>query len=326
MGAFASELLEAKSEADIQRICNEHHFVHESYSPCADPDIYRLNRKRRWIFKISDEFVPSYASWLLEYAHTLRACLQFYAICLPIARKDTKNAKATDLFTVLHYAHKLHQQMVTEVYRNYEWIPIQDIRERKITVHLRDIPKFPLVSLFEGFQNDEGYKLQNLYGYTFKQMRRRGEQSPPQSEYHYWKNPLAADVSRELLWGYTMHHRADDDQYILTWNQQALAVKCLEILDRHIEEKLGNVKYKMDSVAGTAMLLTDNIESALSLWIFMQVQAQTDYRICKMCGRLFIAGSQKGKKYCDLHKKHEINYYNKTIGRLEKTCSAETTE
>ena len=45
-----------------------------------------------------------------------------------------------------------------------------------------------------------------------------------------------------------------------------------------------------------------------------------------MCGNLFIPGVQKGKKYCDLHEKYEINYYNKTIGRLSSLSESGTSE
>ena len=318
MSDFTAELLEARSEADIERICDKFQFKHPSVSPCADPRIYRKNLKNTWIFKSSDDFVPSYASWLFEHIKTISACLKLYAVCLPIARGISKNSVTTDLFSVLFYAQKAYNQMVSEVYHNYDWIPHGDIRERRIKFVMREVPEFPLMDHFESFQKEEGCKLQEKYGYTFKQMRRRGDQSPLRSQYYYWENPTAHQEVRDKLWSYTTRHRTDEDQYILLWDAKTLSLRCLEELDKHIEENLRNVSVQINSVSGTARLITKDIESALNLWLFTQIQAQTNYRVCKMCGKLFIPRSQKGKKYCDMHKKHEINYYNKTVRQLEE--------
>lgn len=326
MSSFAADLLHARTEVEIDAICKRYSFQHPAHSPCADPNRL-VSRQFPWRFHKTDPFVPSYSSWLLERMHTISAILQMYTVCLPIARGKTKNPKTTDLFDMLYYAYKTHQQMALEAHRNNDWIPREDIRERRIKSALRSLPKFPLIELFEGFQQKDGYELQRCYGHDFKQMRRRGENSPPKSQYHYWQNPSAIKEVKDRIWKYTYDHPAEYDSYIFKWQAQDLAEVYLDILDRYIEHGLGEVNLQLDSKTGTAKLVTSGgLESALNLWLFTQIQAQMGYKICKMCGNLFVPGAQKGKKYCDLHEKHEINYYNKTIGKLTHSLDSNISE
>ena len=316
MSRFASELLEARVEAEVDAICMKYNYQHPAHSPYGDPERF-ISRRYPWRFRSTDSFVPSYTSWLLAKMNTISAFLQLYAVCLPVAREKTKNSKTTDIFEVLYYAHKTYQQMVLEIHQNHDWIPMEDIRERRIKSELRGLPEFPLVHLFDAFQQKVGYGLQVRYGHNFKQMRRRGESSPPRSQYHYWQNPAATQEAKDSLWKYTYDHPTEYDSYIFKRQAQELAETYLYMLDRYLEEDLKDIQLQIDSKTGTAKLVTrGGLESALHLWLFTQIQAQTDYRICKMCGRLYIPGSQKGKKYCDLHEKHEINYYNRTVRRL----------
>lgn len=327
MSKFASELLEARTEAEISEVCKRYKFQHPTYSPYANPRHFIRGTCNDWRFKPTDDFVPSYTSWLFDHMKTISACLQLYAVCLPIARGTTKNSKTTDIFDMLYHAHQTYQQMVSEVHHNCEWIQIEDLRERRLKFWLRKTPRFPLVKLFDAFQQEVGYGLQVRYGHQFKQMRRRGESSPPRSQYHYWQNPTAVQEAKDSLWKYTYDHPTEYDSYIFKRQAQELAEVYLHVLDRYISDELGSVRLELDSKAGTAKLVTrGGLESALHLWLFTQIQAQTDYRVCKMCGRLFIPGTQKGKKYCGLHEKHEINYYNKTIGRLGSASGFEISE
>lgn len=322
MNAVAADLLEAKTLADIETIHRKYGIYLHHDNPYGTFYGHGLHFSEYETIRRTAIIDSSYASWLLVRMRTLSACLQVYAVCLPIARGTSPNTDVTNLFNVLFYTHKAHQEMTAEAIYNYGWIPRQDIREQHTNRLLKEISTFPLTALFEAFQDEEGHLLQRLYGYTFKQMRRRGDLSPPQSQYHYWENPAAYTEARTRLWGYTSKHRTDGDEFILNWDAQGLACSYLRILDRYVESLLSHVKIRLDSVYGKAGLVGNQLHYALNLWLFTQIQTRTDYRVCKMCGRLFIAGAQKGKKYCDLHKKHEINYYNKTIGRLEKSCSA----
>lgn len=319
LNAIASELMEAKTEKDIEAIFSSHGIHLPKYSPYGT--FYRHGSGSCDYDKLRSTAIwkPSYASWLLVRMKTFTAYLEIYAVCLPIARGSSSNPDTVDLFNVLYYTHKAHQQMIAEAEYNYGWIRNQSIRQAHTNRLLKEIPKFPLTELFDVFQSEDGYHLQQLYGYTFKQMRRRGDSSPPRSQYHYWDNPTSNKEARARLWGYASNHRTKEDEYILNWDPQGLASLYLRILDRYIETQFSFVRIRLDSVSGRAGLVGNQMHNALNLWLFTQVQSQTDYRICKMCGRLFIAGSQKGKKYCDLHEKYEINYYNKTIGQIERT-------
>ena len=228
---------------------------------------------------------------------------------------------------MLHYALKLHQQIMAEIHHTYGWIADERSRINRMRYAQLHMLKLPLVSLFDAFQCEEGYWLQAHYGHNFKQMRRRGDSSPPRSQFHYWQKPAAAEGARDKLWEYACNHQEDDYRYVLKWQTKELAEVYLHILDRYISDGLGNIRLELDSKIGTAKLVTGGgLESALNLWLFTQIQAQTDYRICKMCGRLYIPGTQKGKKYCDLHEKHEINYYNRTVRKQGSTTDSDENE
>lgn len=314
MEKFAPELLNAATEEEIEYICEKYGFEHSPHSPYGDPRIYGTGyRVNPWKFKKTDDFVPSYTSWMLELIKTINACRHLYSVCLPIVRGKSKNSVGEDLFNVLFSALIMYQQMVDEIRHNYGWMPWEDLRERRITYSRGSLPIFPLVKLFAEFQETEGMALQAKYGVLFNQTKKK-----QQHEYHYWKIPGVDSVAREALWKFTTNHRTEYDQYILNPNPDAIASMYLKILDDYLSFLCDDVHFKMDSASGRAMLVAPRINDALYLWVFTQLQGKAEHRACRMCGKLFVVGSQNSKLYCGCHTNSEIQYFNNKIRKKEK--------
>ena len=293
MRDFAAELLEVKHEKDIDVICDKYHV----------PKRYNIPGGKE----------------LLNEVKMVSALIRIYAVSLPIARGESGKSDTANLYDLLHYTRKSHGEMLNimlERSERYNETSDPEIRERVVKNCLVCLPNFPLIEHFDDFDRDYGCKLQSRYGYDFKKVRRRGAQSPPQAFYHYWDNPSISKFARKKLWGYTSAIRADEDKYILQWDACGLAKRYLAILDDYLAREIKQIQLRLDSVSGVAKLIVENLHSALHLWVLTRIQAKAEYRICKMCGQPFAVGSQSGKTYCNLHKKHEIAYYNKTVRKV----------
>lgn len=301
MEHFAPALLDAKNEEEIENILKEYHFEHSTYTPLSV------------MYHTDEDSIPSYASWMLHWLRTMNAYKDLYFICLPIVHGDSIKSATEDLFDVLFYAQKLCQQMHSEAQGVFEWIKPQDFRERQIKEELRGNPEFPLVELFEKFQETNGAELQRKYSVPYHRTA-KGEHY----EHHYWRNVNIAAKARRELQDYARAHPSKGVQHIIKPNPKEIASMYLKILDEHFNGMMLLVDFELDSISGKAIHSTPNIEAAMFLWIFTQIQGQVKYRACRLCGKLFPLGSQDTKLYCGSHTGSEIQYFNNKVRKKEQ--------
>lgn len=318
MELLAPELLAAKTVDKIQKVCERFELQPGKENPCARAvhDLY--GRSHYWRFEVTDEFVPSYYSWVFGKAKEISAIQMFYAVCLPIARGESENSDTSDMFELLYHAHKVRSALVAQLNNNHAWIPYQDIRKQRIDCLIHFLPRLLLTDLFEAFQKEEGQKLQEMYG-----DQHHATSKHETYYFHYWNNTKAEEVVRDALWHYTMLHHAPGDQFILDFVPQDLAKKYLEIMDRYVSENaMSRHRFVFDSLSRTSRLITGDLGKALYLWQLTELQGDSKYKVCKMCGRLFPLGSQSRKDYCFLHSKSNRQYFNKKIKEKEAETAA----
>lgn len=318
MEILAPELMAAKSVKRIQAVCERYKLQLDQASPKAKDIQSQCRQSPSWRYEIADDLLPSYYSWVYGKVKEVSAIQVLYAVCLPIARGKTEKSDTANMFDLLYHAHKAYSVLVDQVKIDYEWIPRQDIRKVKTDCAMSFLPRFPLIALFEAFQEVEGEDLQEKYG--------ADHHATSKHEHYYlryWDNTAAEAIVRDALWRYTMLHRVGGDQYILDFDAQGLAKRYIEVLDRYVTENaVFRHQLVIDSVSRTSKLITGDLGRALYLWQITQLQGGVEYVVCKMCGRLFPLGSQKSKTFCLLHSKSNRQYFNRKTKEKETETAA----
>lgn len=313
MKELAPALLSAKSAEEMEVIYRQKGVEGWSFGHDGDllSNIFRCFYKKRLGF---DDPVPFYSKWLFYIVQTTSACLDLYKVCLRVVRSESNKSSVSNIMDMLYFADIASQQMHSEVDRKKRMLWGLPTESMPLHFDYRDIPKFPLLSVFNDLQREHGENLQETYGITYYQRKLDEE-----FRYLYWNNPNAKCELKKLLWSYAANSATEDKKYLLKFDDQALAEKILSLLDNHTELRLSsNVCIKINSVAGETNAISWHIDTALFLWVVTQVQNTEDYRICKICGQIFRVGSQKTRQYCDVHKKASVDYFNKKLRKLEQ--------
>lgn len=315
---FAPALLSAKSAEEVEVIYRQNGV--ESWSFGHDGDllssVFKYFYKKRLGF---DDSIPFLAKWLFYMAQTASACLDLYKVCLRVVRSESNKSAVSNILDMLYYADIASQQMHSEVDRKKRMLWGLPMESMPLHFDYRDIPKFPLMSVFHDLQREHGEYLQEKYGITYYQ-RKLGEEF----RYLYWNNPNAKSELKKLLWSYAANCETEYKKHLLKFDDRALAEKILGLLDDHTELRLSsNIHIKINSVTGETNVVSWHIDTALFLWVFSQIQNTEDYRLCKICGQVFKVGSQKTRQYCDSHKKSAIDYFNKRLRKLQQESDSQ---
>lgn len=325
MGAVMPALCAAKSTEEVEEICAHNNIPYSG----LNPTVFIACRLHRGEYDVHSPQIPSWSEWLFAHSKTVLGIHKFYTACFSSleAKKDSLWENES-VFSVLHYASNVRAAMLEQAQVDYGWIPNQEDRAHRLAYAAREADIFPLAAVFDGFQKADGAALEKKYGYVSKQIRRRGEESPAPAVYFYWQNPMGQKEARNRLWKY-VYQKCDEEKYpdrkyILNWNPQELIARYMGYMDKYVEEQVrgSSVRIGFDSLTGESTIYTRQLDCAMYLWLLSEVQSRQKYRVCKMCGNLFRVGAHKDKKYCSLHKKYEINYFNRKIREIAEQSSA----
>lgn len=308
MNDLAPALLNAKSVEEVVPICREIGVNEWSFGRDGSPIACAIELWRRKKV-ISEDPVPFYAQWLFLTTQTAAASLDLYTVCLRVVRGESNKSAVANILDMLHTADNVSRQIHYEVDEKKIMVGGFSNENIPLNVDYRNIPRFPLLSIFRDLQRKHGEYLQKKYGITYHRTK-QGEKYL----YHYWNNPDAKRELKDLLWGYAANSATDDRKVLLRFDDQVLAEKILRLLDKHTELRLStNMCLKINSVTGETNVVSWHIDTALFLWVYTEVRNTQDYRMCKICGQLFKVGSQKTRQYCDSHNKATIDYFNRKL-------------